>query len=69
MHLNPPVFLDTPNGPAMAHLVIDYGRNREVLFVCSNNIGECWIAPNREVTIRRIGAMTSAGADLDGATP
>ena len=52
--LNPPIPLDTPKGPAYAHLAIDYGQEHYLLFVCFvNETGECWILPNRDVRIQK----------------
>ncbi len=52
--LDPPIPLDTPKGPAYAHLAIDYGQEHYLLFVCFvNETGECWIFPNREVRIQK----------------
>ncbi len=52
--LNPPIPLDTPKGPAYAHLAIDYGQEHYLLFVCFvNETGECWIFPNRDVRIQK----------------
>jgi hypothetical protein len=54
LQLNPPIPLDTPKGPAYAHLVIDYGQEHYVLFVCFvNQTGECWIFPNRDVKVEK----------------
>ena len=52
--LDPPIPLDTPKGPAYAHLAIDYGQEHYLLFVCFvNETGECWIFPNRDVRIQK----------------
>jgi len=52
--LNPPIPLDTPKGPAYAHLAIDYGQEHYLLFVCFlNDTGECWIFPNRDVKMQK----------------
>ena len=54
LQLNPPIPIDTPKGPAYAHLVIDYGQEHYVLFVCFvNQTGECWIFPNRDVKVQK----------------
>ncbi len=42
LQLNPPLPLDTPAGPALAHIVLDDGPDHDVLFVCFLNVtGEC----------------------------
>ena len=54
LQLNPPIPLDTPKGPAYAHMAIDYSQEHYLLFVCFvNQTGECWIFPNREVKIQK----------------
>ena len=47
--LNPPLPLDTPKGPALAHLVIDYGPEHSLLWVCFGLDGEIWTWPNSKV--------------------
>lgn len=52
--LNPPIPLDTPKGPAYAHMVIDYGQEHYLLFVCFVcDTGECWTFPNRDVRLQK----------------
>ncbi|MFO0798095.1 MAG: hypothetical protein U0804_11520 [Gemmataceae bacterium] len=47
--LNPPIPLDTPKGPAFAHVLTDYGRHHDVLDVCFvNDAEEGWGFPNRD---------------------
>lgn len=54
MQLNPPLPLDTPKGPAYAHMVIDYSQEHYVLFVCFVcDTGECWVYPNRDVKLQK----------------
>ena len=54
MQLNPPIPVDTPRGPAYAHLVIDYSQEHYVLFVCFlADTGECWVLPNRDVKLQK----------------
>ena len=47
--LNPPLPLDTPKGPALAHLVIDYGPEHNLLWVCFGHDGEIWTWDNTKV--------------------
>lgn len=50
LQLNPPIPLDTPKGPALAHFVIDYGPEHNLLWVCfSDADGECWTWDNHKV--------------------
>ena len=53
MQLNPALPVDTPRGPAYAHMVIDYSQEHYVLFVCFLcDTGECWVLPNRDVKLQ-----------------
>ncbi len=48
--LNPPLPLTTPKGPALAHAVIDYGAEFNLLWVCiQDDTGEIWTWPNPDV--------------------
>jgi len=50
LQLNPPLPLDTPHGAALAHVLIDYGPEHDLLWVCFNDKnGECWTWANKEV--------------------
>ncbi len=50
LQLNPPIPLVTPKGDAMAHLVIDYGMEFDLLWVCfQKGTGECWTWRNSQV--------------------
>jgi len=54
LQLAPVIPLDTPKGPADAHLVIDYGPEAKLLFVCFvRDTGEQWTFPNDEVRLER----------------
>jgi hypothetical protein len=51
--LNPPLPLLTPKGTAWAHLVIDYGPEADLLWVCFQDAtGQCWTWPNKKVRIQ-----------------
>ena len=51
--LNPPLPLITPKGKAWAHIVIDYGQEHDLLWVCfQDETGECWTWDNRDVRIQ-----------------
>lgn len=65
--LNPPLPLDTPKGPAYAHLIIDYSQEHYLLFVCFVcATGECWIFPNKDVRLQQNITM---GVRLPAAVP
>ena len=51
--LNPPLPLTTPKGKAWAHLVIDYGPEADLMWVCfQDEDGACWTWGNRDVRIQ-----------------
>lgn len=51
--LNPPLPLLTPKGKALAHLVIDYGPEADLMWVCfQDEDGACWTWCNRDVRIQ-----------------
>lgn len=59
LQLNPPIPLMTPKGRAFAHVLIDYGMEFDLLWVCFQDVsGECWTWSNRDV---RMGANVSLG--------
>ena len=48
--LNPPIPVCTPHGKAMAHMVIDYGVEHDLLWVVfQNDTGECWSWRNQDI--------------------
>jgi hypothetical protein len=50
MQLNPPLPLETSKGSGMAHFVIDYGPEADLLWVVfMDKGGVCWSVPNPEV--------------------
>lgn len=54
LQLNPPLPVDTPKGPAYAHLVTDYSQEHYLLFTCFlMETGDCWLFPNRDVKIQQ----------------
>jgi hypothetical protein len=51
--LNPPLPLLTPKGKAWAHLVIDYGPEADLMWICfQDQDGACWTWCNRDVRIQ-----------------
>lgn len=54
VQLNPPLPMDTPKGPGLAHFVIDYGPEADLMWVVFLDAdGACWTVPNPEVRMRR----------------
>ena len=52
LQLNP-LPLNTPKGKAWAHMVIDYGQEHDLQWVCFiDATGECWTYSNPEITIQ-----------------
>lgn len=52
LQLNPPLWLDTPKGQALAHFMIDRGIDCDIEWVCfQQETGECWTWLNPDVKI------------------
>ena len=52
--LNPPLPLNTPKGPALAHMVVDYGPEHSLIWVCfQDDTGECWSWANPEIRAQK----------------
>ena len=52
VQLNPPLPLNTPKGDGLAHFVIDYGPEADLLWVVFMDAdGACWTVPNPEIRI------------------
>jgi hypothetical protein len=50
IQLSPPIPVITPKGKAMAHLVIDYGMEADLVWVCfQDQTGECWSWVNKDI--------------------
>lgn len=50
VQLNPPLPLETPKGAGLAHFIIDYGPEGDLLWVVfMDEDGACWSVPNPEV--------------------
>lgn len=46
--LNPPLPIETPKGPGLAHAVIDYGPEADLFWCVFLDSGEIWTYHNRE---------------------
>jgi hypothetical protein len=52
--LNPPIPLDTPKGPGLAHLMIDYSCEMHLYWVVFiDDTGEIWMFPNPQVRAQK----------------
>jgi len=49
LQLNPSIPVKTPKGNALAMMVIDYGPEHDIIWVCFLNNGECWSYKNSEI--------------------
>lgn len=50
LQLNPPIPVETPRGKALAQLVIDYGPEHDLLWVCfQDDTKECWTWGNQQI--------------------
>jgi hypothetical protein len=54
LQLDPPLPLITPKGNGWAHIVIDYGMESSLCWVCFiDETGECWTFPNAKVRMQK----------------
>jgi hypothetical protein len=52
VQLNPPLHMETPKGPGLAHFVIDYGPESDLRWVVFMDAdGACWTVPNPEIRL------------------
>lgn len=49
LQLDPPLPVLTPKGEALAHVLIDYGAEHHLLWVCFQADGECWTWQNHDI--------------------
>ena len=48
--IDPPLPIITPKGKALAHFLIDYGIEHDLIWVCfQNDTGECWSWKNIDI--------------------
>ena len=53
VQLTHPLPVITPKGKAMAHLVIDYGMEADLVWVCfQDQTGECWSWVNKDIKLQ-----------------
>jgi hypothetical protein len=51
--LNPPLPMKTPKGDGLAHFVIDYGPETNLMWVVFMDAdGACWTVPNPEIRMK-----------------
>jgi hypothetical protein len=49
LQLDPPIPVKTPKGLAMAQVLIDYGPEYDLVWVCFDTNGECWSWCNQDI--------------------
>jgi hypothetical protein len=53
LQLNPPIPVFTPKGEGLAHVLIDYGPEYNLMWVVFQDTGECWTWQNSEVRAQK----------------
>lgn len=52
--IDPPIPVVTPKGKALAHFLIDYGIENNIMWVCfQDETGECWTWPNYDIRAQK----------------
>lgn len=49
LQLDPPLPIITPKGPGLAHVLIDYGPEHDIVWVAFLENGECWSYRNQDI--------------------
>lgn len=50
LQLDPPIPVITPKGSALAQVLIDYGPEHDLIWVCfQDDTGECWSWENSKI--------------------
>jgi hypothetical protein len=66
--IEPPIPLSTPKGKGMAHFLIDYGMENDLMWVVfQDDTGECWTWENSQIRARinqTIGRMKVSSIEL-----
>ena len=58
LQLDPPLPVDTPKGKALAHVLIDYGPEEHLFWVCfQDDTGEVWAWRNPDIRARHNPSM------------
>lgn len=53
LQLDPPLPVITPKGKALAHVLLDYGAEHDLIWICfQDQTGECWSWRNLDVRIQ-----------------
>jgi hypothetical protein len=66
--IEPPIPLMTPKGKGMAHFIIDYGMENDLMWIVfQDDTAECWTWENAQIRARTnqtIGRMKVSSIDL-----
>jgi hypothetical protein len=66
--IEPPIPLTTPKGKGMAHFLIDYGMENDLMWIVfQDDTGECWTWENAQIRARinqTIGRMKVSSIEL-----
>jgi hypothetical protein len=49
LQLDPPLPVVTPKGKGLAHILIDYGAEHDLVWVVFQENGECWSYRNQDI--------------------
>ena len=49
LQLDPPIPVVTPRGKALAQVLIDYGAEHDLIYVCFQDDGEVWCWRNQDI--------------------
>jgi hypothetical protein len=49
LRLDPPLPVQTPRGLGLAHVLIDYGAEHDLVWVVFQDDGECWSWRNQDI--------------------
>jgi hypothetical protein len=52
--IDPPIPVTTPRGPALAHFLVDYGSEMDLIWVCfQDSDGTCWSYRNQDIRAQK----------------
>jgi len=49
LQLNPPIPVITPKGKGLAHILVDYGSDHDLIWIVFQNDGQCWCWQNTDI--------------------
>ena len=54
IQLNPTIPVSTPKGAGLAHFLVDYSEEHDLMWVVfQNDTGECWTWNNRDIRAQK----------------